>query len=84
MRDRSAIVVGGGIGGLATAIALVRRGWQVRVLERSAQFTEVGAGISLWSNALRDLLLPLVPTSLPIRSLDPVLAWPPPRGITLG
>lgn len=55
MRERSAIVAGGGIGGLATAIALVRRGWQVRVFERSTQFTEVGAGISLWSNALRAL-----------------------------
>jgi len=53
--ERSAIVVGGGIGGLAAAVALSRRGWQVRVLERAPEFTEVGAGISLWSNALRAL-----------------------------
>src|SRR6266508_1541848 len=51
----SAIVVGGGIGGLATAIALSGRGWQVRVFERAPEFTEVGAGISLWANALRAL-----------------------------
>ncbi len=50
-----AIVVGGGIGGLATAVALVRRGWRVRVLERAEAFGEVGAGISLWPNALRAL-----------------------------
>jgi 2-polyprenyl-6-methoxyphenol hydroxylase-like FAD-dependent oxidoreductase len=55
MVARSAIVVGGGIGGLAAGIALHSRGWQVRVLERSPEFGEVGAGISLWSNALRAL-----------------------------
>src|SRR5439155_6179905 len=53
--ERSAIVAGGGIGGLATAIALSGRGWDVRVLERAPEFAEVGAGISLWSNALRAL-----------------------------
>lgn len=53
MGGRSAIVVGGGISGLAAGVALGRRGWRVRVLERSVRFTEVGAGISLWPNALR-------------------------------
>jgi 2-polyprenyl-6-methoxyphenol hydroxylase-like FAD-dependent oxidoreductase len=52
---RDAIVVGGGIGGLTTAIALRRRGWRVRVLERADALTEVGAGISLWPNAVRAL-----------------------------
>ena len=55
MGARSAIVVGGGIGGLAIAVALVRRGWRVRVLEQAEAFSEVGAGISLWPNALRAL-----------------------------
>lgn len=50
-----AIIVGGGIGGLAAAVALVRRGWQVEVLERASELTEVGAGLSLWPNALRAL-----------------------------
>lgn len=54
-RERTAIVVGGGIGGLATAAALVNRGWRVSVLERAAAFEEVGAGLSVWSNALRAL-----------------------------
>ncbi|CAL9345543.1 FAD-dependent monooxygenase [Streptomyces sp. enrichment culture] len=55
MPQRTATVVGGGIGGLAAAIALHRRGWHVEVLERAPRFTEIGAGISLWPNALRAL-----------------------------
>lgn len=55
MPQRAATIVGGGIGGLAAAIALHRRGWRVEVLERAPQFTEIGAGISLWPNALRAL-----------------------------
>jgi 2-polyprenyl-6-methoxyphenol hydroxylase-like FAD-dependent oxidoreductase len=50
-----AVIVGGGIGGLASALALARRGWQVEVLERAPEFTEVGAGLSLWPNGLRAL-----------------------------
>jgi len=50
-----AIIVGGGIAGLASARTLTRRGWQVEVLERAPKFTEVGAGLSLWPNALRAL-----------------------------
>ncbi|GAB0107930.1 FAD-dependent monooxygenase [Nocardia sp. JMUB6875] len=50
-----AVIVGGGIGGLATAIAFTRQGWDVEVLERSTRIAEVGAGISLWPNALRAL-----------------------------
>ncbi len=55
MTGRTAIVVGGGIGGLAAARALHLRGWQVTVLERAPVPGEVGAGISLWPNALRAL-----------------------------
>ncbi len=50
-----ATIIGGGIGGLACALALSRRGWQVEVLERAAQLTEVGAGLALWPNALHAL-----------------------------
>src|SRR6266511_1991959 len=50
-----ALIIGGGIGGLTSALALSRRGWQVEVLERAAQFTEVGAGLALWPNALHAL-----------------------------
>ena len=50
-----AVVVGGGIGGLAAALALHRRGWRVTVLERAAELREVGAGLTLMANALRAL-----------------------------
>src|SRR5699024_3322247 len=50
-----AVVVGGGIAGLASAAALQRDGWQVTVLEREASVSEVGAGLTLWPNALRAL-----------------------------
>lgn len=52
---RTAVVVGGGIGGLASAVALHRRGWRVDVLERAASCDEIGAGLSLWPNALSAL-----------------------------
>jgi 2-polyprenyl-6-methoxyphenol hydroxylase-like FAD-dependent oxidoreductase len=55
MAERTVVVVGGGIGGLAAAVALHRRGWRVTVLERAGEFTEVGAGLSLWPNAMRAL-----------------------------
>jgi 2-polyprenyl-6-methoxyphenol hydroxylase-like FAD-dependent oxidoreductase len=48
-------IVGAGIGGLAAAIALHRQGWEVEVLERAERIGEVGAGISLWPNALTAL-----------------------------
>ncbi|WP_330341310.1 FAD-dependent monooxygenase [Streptomyces sp. NBC_00557] len=50
-----AIVIGGGIGGLAAAAALHRRGWGVTVLERAPSLEPVGAAISLAPNALRAL-----------------------------
>lgn len=50
-----AVVAGAGIGGLATAVALRRSGWRVTVLERSVGWGEVGAGITMFENALRAL-----------------------------
>ena len=49
------VVVGAGIGGLAAAVGLRRVGWDVTVYEQAASAEPVGAGISLWSNALRAL-----------------------------
>jgi len=49
------IVVGGGIGGLSAAFGLARKGLRVRVLERSAEFGEVGAGIQIAPNCTRIL-----------------------------
>ncbi|MCE2659106.1 MAG: 3-hydroxybenzoate 6-monooxygenase [Rubrivivax sp.] len=45
------LVAGGGIGGLAAALALVRQGFDVTVLEQSPQIGEIGAGIQLGPNA---------------------------------
>ncbi|MGC9669810.1 FAD-dependent oxidoreductase [Planosporangium sp. 12N6] len=55
MSTRSAIIVGGGIGGLSAALALHRTGWRVTVLERAPELREVGAGLTLMANALRGL-----------------------------
>ena len=45
------IVVGGGIGGLAASLALVRQGFDVTVLEQAPEIGEIGAGIQLGPNA---------------------------------
>ncbi|MGA1210016.1 MAG: FAD-dependent oxidoreductase, partial [Gemmobacter sp.] len=48
-------VLGAGIGGLAAAIALARRGASVEVLEQAAELGEVGAGIQISPNGARVL-----------------------------
>lgn len=45
------LVSGGGIGGLAAALALVRQGFQVQVFEQAPEIGEIGAGIQLGPNA---------------------------------
>lgn len=49
------VIVGGGIGGLGSALALGRAGLRVRVLERAAEFGEIGFGLQLAPNATRIL-----------------------------
>jgi 3-hydroxybenzoate 6-monooxygenase len=44
------LVAGGGIGGIAAALALVRQGFDVKVLEQAPQLGEIGAGIQLGPN----------------------------------
>ncbi len=53
--SRTAIVIGGGIGGLAAAIALKQAGFEVEVFEQAPALAEVGSGLSLWRNALAAL-----------------------------
>ena len=50
------VIAGGGIAGLAAALACARAGVEVRVFERAAQFSEVGAGLQLGPNATRRLV----------------------------
>ncbi|MBE1488112.1 FAD-dependent monooxygenase [Plantactinospora soyae] len=54
-QDRTAVVVGAGIGGLSAGLALSRQGWRVTILERAPAFGAVGAGLTLMSNALAGL-----------------------------
>jgi salicylate hydroxylase len=49
------LVSGGGIGGMAAAVALARGGHDVRLFEQSLQFSEFGAGVQLGPNATRVL-----------------------------
>ena len=49
--DLPVLVSGGGIGGLAAALALTRRGFKVQVFEQAEQIGEIGAGIQLGPNA---------------------------------
>ena len=49
------LIIGGGIGGLATALAASQSGFSAHVLEKSAEFTEFGAGLQLAPNATRIL-----------------------------
>ncbi len=48
-------IVGGGIGGLAAALALERRGAEVIVAEQSPALSEIGAGLNLTPNAVKAL-----------------------------
>ena len=52
---KNALIVGGGIGGLCAAIALRRIDWDVTILEQSAAFGEIGAGLQLSPNAMHVL-----------------------------
>ena len=50
-QSKPVLVAGGGIGGLAAALALTRQGLRVKVLEQAPQLGEIGAGIQLGPNA---------------------------------
>ncbi|MTD52951.1 FAD-dependent monooxygenase [Amycolatopsis pithecellobii] len=51
----STLIVGGGIGGLATALSIARAGRSVHLLERAGEFAEIGAGLQFGPNASRAL-----------------------------
>jgi 2-polyprenyl-6-methoxyphenol hydroxylase-like FAD-dependent oxidoreductase len=52
---RTAIVVGAGVGGLATAGALARTGWHVTLLERGERLRGNGAALLIWPNGVAAL-----------------------------
>ncbi len=49
---KTALVIGGGIGGLAAALALARRGLSVTLVEQTPEISEVGAGLQISPNGL--------------------------------
>ncbi|KAG1649429.1 3-hydroxybenzoate 6-hydroxylase 1 [Nymphon striatum] len=53
MTQKRAVIAGGGIGGLASGLALAQSGWEVEVLEQAPELFEVGAGIQALVQALR-------------------------------
>lgn len=69
-----AIVLGGGIGGLASAIGLAQAGWEVAVYERAGAIEPLGAALSVWPNATAaldrlGLLGPVRAAAAPLASL---------------
>jgi salicylate hydroxylase len=55
MARQQVLIAGGGIGGLAAALACAQQGVQVQLIERAAQLSEVGAGIQIGPNVTRIL-----------------------------
>ena len=50
-KNEQVLIVGGGIGGLTTALVLERQGIPSQVIEQAAEFKEIGAGIQIGPNA---------------------------------
>jgi 3-hydroxybenzoate 6-monooxygenase len=51
--EQPILIVGGGIGGFAAALALSRKGFRVQLIEQASRFGEIGAGIQLGPNVFR-------------------------------
>jgi len=54
-KNESVLIIGGGIGGLTLAIALQQAGISFEVFERAPELKEVGAGVGVWTNAIKVL-----------------------------
>ena len=76
MAQPEILIAGGGIGGLAAALALALKGRRVRVLEKASEFGEIGYGIQMGPNVypiLERLGFVAVTTTTPY-------VWSPPAG----
>ena len=71
MSAREILIAGGSIGGLAAALALAQKGRRVRVLEKAAEFGEIGYGIQMGPNVARMLDRLGV-----LKSLEPASVFP--------
>ncbi len=72
---RTALIAGGGIGGLCAAIALARKGWRVRVLEQAPQFGAIGYGIQLGPNVFPMFERLGLAEAVKAKSLSPDNVW---------
>lgn len=89
-----AVVIGGGIGGLTTALMLHARGLQCRLFEAAPQVRELGVGINVLPHAIRELAeLGLLPAldSVAVRTRELIYStrqgqeiWREPRGVDAG
>ena len=61
------VLIGGGIGGLTTAHALLRQGFEVSVHESAPELKEIGAGVALGPNAMKALRS--LDLELPVRAV---------------
>ncbi|WOD41605.1 FAD-dependent urate hydroxylase HpxO [Nodosilinea sp. E11] len=55
MYNLKVVIIGAGIGGLTTGIAMQQAGYQVEIYDRAQELRPAGAGISLWSNGVKVL-----------------------------
>ena len=93
-RQNEVLVIGGGIGGLVTALSLHEIGEPVRVFESALDIRALGVGINLLPHAVRELdalgLLEVLaaeavaPTTLSYFSKHGSLIWSEPRGLAAG
>lgn len=75
MAGRKALIAGGGIAGLATAIAVHDAGFHVEIFERAPELREIGAGLMIWPNGARSLRsLGVQIEALPVRELS-ISTW---------
>ncbi|MGJ3263856.1 MAG: flavin-dependent oxidoreductase [Salinarimonas sp.] len=89
-----AIVVGGGIGGLTTALMLKERGLEAEVYEQSSEIRELGVGINTLPHAIKELArLGLLPAldAVALRTAELIYTnrfgqeiWREPRGVEAG
>jgi len=55
MNNLKVVIIGAGMGGLTTGIAMRQAGYEVEIYDRVSQLRPAGAGISLWSNGVKVL-----------------------------
>ncbi len=72
MQSGSILIVGGGIGGLTTALAMRQHGFDVDMFEAAPAFANVGAGVTLAPNAMRGFAHLGVADAIGAQSMEPV------------